>query len=420
MILRARVVLPGSSPLIHNGAVRISGDRIAEVGRWRDLRPGVKREEIFDLGEVVLLPGLVNAHCHLDYTHMAGQFLTPKVFTDWLKIITTTKGGWDDAEYATSWSAGARMLVRTGTTTVGDIEAMAQLLPKMWRQTPLRVISFLEMIGITGRRSPRVILQETLAHANRLKHPRCRVGLSPHAPYSTLPELLQLSAQAARKRRWAVCTHLSESALEFDMFTHERGEMYDWLKRSGRDMTDCGQGSPAQHLDRCGLLKPNLLAAHANYLAPKDPGLLANRGVSVVHCPRSHAYFRHGPFPLRRLLRAGVNVCLGTDSLASVYQPRRRPVELSMFEEMRSLAQREPWLSARRILHMATGAGAQGLGLRGQVGELAPGAFADLIALPLENAYPKIHESILAFQGQVAASMISGRWAIPPSPGKEL
>ena len=132
MILRARVILPVAAPLIHDGAIIISGQRISKVGRWRDLRSQNPEQKSLDLGEVIVLPGLVNAHCHLDYTHMAGQFPPPKVFTDWLKLITTTKAGWSLSEYSASWREGAQMLVRTGTTTVGDIESVPQLLPEMW------------------------------------------------------------------------------------------------------------------------------------------------------------------------------------------------------------------------------------------------------------------------------------------------
>ena len=121
MILRARVVLPISSPPILNGAVEISGKRITCIGRRHDRVEQAGGQERVDLGEVILMPGLVNAHCHLDYTLMAGQFPPPKVFTDWLKLITTTKAGWSISEYSASWLAGAQMLLKTGTTTVGDI-----------------------------------------------------------------------------------------------------------------------------------------------------------------------------------------------------------------------------------------------------------------------------------------------------------
>src|SRR5436189_542877 len=145
MILRARVVLPISAPPINDGAVHLIGSRIAAVSRWRDLKSQSDPAKI-DLGEVVLMPGLVNAHCHLDYTLMAGQFPPPRVFSDWLKLITDTKADWSYTDYVESWSKGAQMLLRSGTTTVGDIEAVPQLLPKMWKATPLRVFSFLEMI----------------------------------------------------------------------------------------------------------------------------------------------------------------------------------------------------------------------------------------------------------------------------------
>jgi len=152
------------------------------------------------------MPGLINAHCHLDYTDMAGQFPPPKVFSDWLKLITEAKAGWDYSDYAQSWLNGARMLVRTGTTSVADIEAVPQLLPEVWGATPLRVFSFLEMIGIRGHRRPPVIVQEAVERIDSLKGYRGLPGLSPHAPYSTLPELLRLSAQTARRRNWQTRT----------------------------------------------------------------------------------------------------------------------------------------------------------------------------------------------------------------------
>ena len=361
---------------------------------------------------MLLMPGLINAHCHLDYTDMAGQFPPPKLFSDWLKLITETKAGWDYSDYAKSWANGARMLVRTGTTSVADIEAVPQLLPAVWRETPLRVFSFLEMIGIKGQQQPRAVVHEAVTRLEALKRGRGSVGLSPHAPYSTVPELLRLSAQAARQRNWRLTTHLAESALEFEMFKHARGLMFDWLQRSGRDMSDCGQGSPVKHLERCGLLSDKLLAAHVNYLARGDAALLGRRRVHVVHCPRCHFYFHHDRFPLRRLASAGVNVCLGTDSLASVYKSRRQNVELNLFEEMRALAKNEPSLSARTIVRMATLNGARALGMNGKIGELAPDGFADLVALPFAGNVADAYDRVLHHHGDVAASLIDGQWAI--------
>src|SRR6266536_5537114 len=106
LLLRARAVLPVSRQPIADGAILISGNRILEVGRWRDLAK-VDPDEVIDLGDAILFPGLVNAHCHLDYTDMAGEFAPPKLFSDWLRLITTAKGHWSKPDYATSWLNGA-------------------------------------------------------------------------------------------------------------------------------------------------------------------------------------------------------------------------------------------------------------------------------------------------------------------------
>jgi cytosine/adenosine deaminase-related metal-dependent hydrolase len=306
------------------------------------------------------------------------------------------------------------MLLQTGTTTVADIEAVPDLLPEVWGATPLRVISFLEMTGIRARREPRAVLREAVEKIESLAHPRCRASLSPHAPYSTRPELLRLSAREARDQRLQITTHVAESAQEFEMFVHASGAMHAWLKRNERDMTDCGLGSPVEHLARNGILGENLLAVHANYLGRKDASLLAAGNVSVVHCPRSHFYFKHRPFPLAKLLKAGVNVCLGTDSLATVYKTQREKPELNMFEEMRALGRGHPELSPKTILQMATVSGAKALGLAGQTGELSKNALADLVAIPFAGKSSEAVEAAVHFAGHVSVSMIDGQWAVAP------
>jgi aminodeoxyfutalosine deaminase len=395
-ILRARVVLPIRRPPIADGAIVVSGERIAAVGRWRSVRARFSGPAV-DLGEMILLPGLVNAHCHLDYTG-----------------ITTEKSFWTYSDYAESWLEGARMLLRTGTTTVGDIEAVPELLPEVWHATPLRVFSFLEMTGIRSRRDPGAILAEAVEKIAGLPKGRCAAGLSPHAPYSTTPLLMNRAASAARRRKWRVVTHVAETATEFEMFRHGRGEMFDWLLRSQRDMSDCGGISPVQHLAKTGLLASNLLATHVNYLAPGDADLLARKRVSVVHCPSSHDYFRHQAFPRRTLAKAGVNICLGSDSLATVRKRSKKPPELNMFDEMRTFAAANPGVSAGQILQMATVHGARALGMRGEIGELVRHAFADVIALPFTGTPAESYDAMLDHAGAVAASMIGGQWAVPP------
>src|SRR5262249_39512637 len=152
---------------------------------------------------------------------------------------------------------------------------------------------------------------ETVAAAvqrwSALPDSHLRAGLSPHAPYSTTAALLQRAAQVARERRWPLTTHVAESEQEFQLFMYRQGPTAEWLKGQ-RVLSDCGNCSPVQYLERCGYLSPYLLAAHVNHLWRDDAALLGKRGVSVAHCPRSHAYFRHLMFPLEELVRARVNL----------------------------------------------------------------------------------------------------------------
>jgi len=414
MLLRAKAILPVTAPPIEDGAVFIAGNKIQTIGPWKNFRSSL-REKAVDLGEVVLLPGLINAHCHLDYTDMAGELSPPQTFTDWIAAIMAHKTGWSYSDYARSWMRGANQLLKTGTTTVADIEAMPDLLPEVWEGTPLRVFSFLEMTGIKSRRHPKEVLREAVQKIDSLRHPRNRAMLSPHAPYSTVPELLELAARTSQKRKWRVSIHVAESAQEFEMFTAASGRMYDWLKRNERDNSDCGLGSPIAHLARQKLLGENVLAIHVNYLARGDATLLAKNKTPVVHCPRSHDYFKHQPFERARLANAGVNLCLGTDSLATTRKSGRHKPELDMFAEMRALATNDKSVSPQEILQMATVNGARALGLAGKTGELSKGALADIIAIPFAGKFSHLTESMLAHTGNVVASMIEGRWAISPT-----
>lgn len=398
MILRARIVLPICGPAIEDGAVLVKGDRIARVGKWSDFRG--TREKAFDLGEVVLLPGLVNAHCHLDYTNLKIK-RAGKSFTEWVREIIRRKNEWSVDEFRQSWLEGARMLEATGTTTVADIEAVPDLLPAAWRETRLRVFSFLEMTGVASGVAPKQILADAVTELSKLKSSKDYTGLSPHALYSTVPQLLKLTAKRSRKNR--ITMHVAESESEMQMYGRRRGELFEWLSKF-RDMSDCGGMTPVQAVHRAGLLRSNFLAVHANYLTRDDAELLAKSGSSVVHCPSSHAYFDHRRFPYQQLAKAGVNICLGTDSMASMSGR-----ELNMFTEMQQFARAYPNVSSVKILRMATENGARALGLLGQVGELRAGCFADIIAVPFRGKTHDSHSAVL-YTKRICGSFIGGKY----------
>lgn len=422
LCLRSRLLLTLVGPPIEDGAVVIAGDRIVWAGPWAsrpaDLGPDAT---VVDLGERILLPGLVNAHCHLDYTSLAGHLPPPRGFTDWIKGLVALKAAWTAAEFAASWRRGAEMLLRTGTTTVADIEAMPELLPAAWQATPLRVHSFRELIHLKAGEAPRELARQAAADLEALPGGAGRVGLSPHAPYSTTPELLNAAADLARRRGWRLTTHVAESEEEFEMFMYRQGAMFDWLKGQ-RDMADCGMGSPVQHLERHGYLEDNLLAVHVNHLWRHDAGILGRNQVSVAHCPRSHDYFRHLRFPREELTSAGVNLCLGTDSLASVRPAATAAgaaapapaLELNLFAEMQQLLAVAPDLAPEFILQMATVNGARALGRAGEIGQLTPDALADLIAIPFSGRAAETFAAVIHHRGPIDAGIIGGHWTIRP------
>ena len=430
-ILRARRVVPVSSPPLDDGAVELRGGCIVRVGRWADLAREGTASAVQDLGDVVLLPGLVNAHAHLDYTRLAGQIAPTRSFADWIKSILAAKSAWSDADFEPSWREGALQMLATGTTSVANIESMPALVPGLRAGTPLGVHSFVEITGVRSRRDPSEMLREALAHleawipaVDKAGPGRARqggVGLSPHAPYSTSPGLLALTPEAARGRGCRVTMHVAESHEEFEMFMYRRGAMHEWL-RGQRPDDDCGHGSPVRHVARHGLLGPGFLAVHVNYLWDGDARLLGDAGAHVVHCPRSHAYFRHQRFPAAELADAGVNLCLGTDSLASTLPgPGGRPPVLSMFDEMAAYLAQDATVSPAAVLTMATVHGARALGLPPGTGTLSEGAPADLCAVPDMASAGDVHEVLAAHRGEVLGTWIAGErvWGGPGRDAEE-
>jgi cytosine/adenosine deaminase-related metal-dependent hydrolase len=403
IILRSRWLLPISSPPIENGAVVVDGDRITAVGNWDDLR-STHSGEVLDLGEQVLMPGLVNAHCHLDYTMMRRAIGPQRSFTEWILRINSLKRCLSDDEYLRAIARGFTELRKWGTTTVANIESFPELLLRM-PPPPIRTWWFFEMIDIRNRETS----EDTVAGALTFFAPKNGwlggFGLSPHAPYTTSASLYELAGKAAEELQMPITTHVAESREEWEMFRHGRGELHAFMRKLGRSMEDCRHSrSPLAQLAASAPVTERWLLAHMNELDDADFAWLARapraQRPSVVHCPGSHRYFRHAPFPLARLLEAGVNICLGTDSLASTDS-------LSLFEEMRHFAEQNPWLHAEEIIAMATKNGAQALGI--PAGKLEPGALADLIALPAPADGRGLHEAVLAHHQPVSWMMVNGQ-----------
>lgn len=407
MILRARIVLPMSQPPIADGAVVVEDDRIVAVGPTSEIQ-AAHTGDVRDLGDVVLLPGLINAHCHLDYTRMRGETDPRGSFIEWLLQLVALKGVHFDKDYLTGFEWGLDQLAKSGTTTVVNVESFPHLID-LWLagkdakpSLALRTWWCLELIDFKRDQSGQDIFRAALEFIGAHPDVFGGFGLSPHAPYTVSAGLYRLAASEARRHGMLITTHVAESEEEDDMIRRGTGHMYDYFLRAGRDMKDCKRVSPVQMLHEYDVLGPNCLAVHANCLTPLDVGLLGQTGTHVVHCPKSHRFFNR-PTPMIEVLwQQGVNVCLGTDSLAS-------NDSLNMFEEMRTLAHVFPRLGAEEILPLATTCAAKALNLENKLGKIVPGAWADLIAVPRDEQIADPYEAVVYAEKPVSFSMVGGK-----------
>ena len=400
MIIRARVVAPMAGEPIDDGAVVVEGNKIAAVGRFAEVRrssPG----EVLDLGEQILLPGLINAHCHLDYTMLRGKIGPHRSFADWIVAINAAKAALTETDYLTSITAGLAEARQYGTTTLLNLEAFPELLPELPRPA-LRVWWCAEMIDVRKPVVARDVF-ERLRDAFRSQPSWLGgIGLAPHAPYTASSQLYRDGSEIAQKEGVPFTTHLAESSEEMQMFRDARGPAFDFLKSIGRPMEDCGQETPLSLVVRQQAIRKDWIVAHLNELGEGDFELLARAPkFHIVHCPRSHRFFGHAPFALQHLRNLGFNICLGTDSLAS-------NSSLSLFAEMRELLRKETGLAPRNLVEMATIHAAKAVGEKSKVGQISPGFHADMIAIPWEAARPNLWEYIVAFEQTVSWMMVNG------------
>ncbi|HEY1171891.1 MAG TPA: amidohydrolase family protein [Verrucomicrobiae bacterium] len=403
MLLRARILLPVTAPPIENGGVLVRDGRIVASGRWPEVCALASGDEIIDLGNVILMPGLVNAHAHLEYTGLAGQFSGANGFTQWVRDINASKQKFNRDTATEQWLTGAAMLVDSGTTTVADVQTRVGTETADPKLTALRVMPFIEMTGVISRRAPVDLLTEADTFL------KGGGGYSPHSPYATMPGLLELTATQAAENGRVVMIHVAESADEFEMFTQRCGPLYELIASLGRPMEDCDGRTPLQQVAKSGLLQKKTVLVHANYLTDDDVVLTGNSGASVVHCPSSHAFFEHEEFRCFDLKRSGVNICLGTDSLATMNPEGGRAPELNMLTEMRRFRLKHMDLMARDVLAMATVNAARALGVANDLGSLQAGNKADAIAIPYNGGLKLAEESILSSDARVEASFINGR-----------
>jgi cytosine/adenosine deaminase-related metal-dependent hydrolase len=401
-VLRARWVFPVDQPPLADGVVEIQGNRIVAV------RPYHAGESVDDLGDVALLPGLVNAHTHLEFSRIEQPLGEPGIpFPNWIQLVLDYRQSeeirtGDPSQWRTEGvSEGIAESKAAGVVALGEI-ASSGWPEAVINSSTLQFTVFAELLGLAPERIE-PLWQAGSDHiaAGQLVECRWNPGLSPHAPYTVHPELLARVCQYAAAEHFPVAMHLAESLEEIELLLSGSGAMVEFLERKQafpRDLIRRGT-RPLDYL-RVLAQAGRALVVHGTFLSDEEIAFCGERSqhLSVVYCPRTHAHFCAGRYRLANMLAANVNVCLGTDSKAS------NP-DLRLFEEMRFVTQRHEAVSPEGALYLGTQAGADALGINAQFGSITPGKSGKLTLVTLGRSQANDPHELLFDDGTLAGPL---------------
>ena len=370
--LGARWAFPVVSPPVPHPKITINNGVIA------DIEANQRTTADVDLGDVALLPGLVNAHTHLEFSDLSHPLGEPgNRITDWIPQVIQDRLSRDPDSRNDAIQSGLTESQQHGTVALGEIATWD------WHTSlgdpPLHVVSFLEKLGNRIDNMEGSLKDaknwEALASSSQIV-----AGLSPHAPYSVHPKLLEGMIDIAQQQSLPVAMHMAESREELDWLQTGQGHFRELFERLDVMPTQPPQGlRPQDILQRLQSLS-RVLVIHGNYLTLEELDWIAQRpaGWSVVYCPRTHSFFQHEPYPLADMLQRQIRVAVGTDSRAS------NP-DLSVWRELQEVARLHPQISPVEILKMGTLYGAQALGVNDRRGSLEVGKSAQLLSLSKRN-----------------------------------
>lgn len=391
-VYRARWVLPMSSPPLENGWVRCDQGVITSLGR------GSVTDEIIDLGNVAIIPCLVNAHTHLEFSNLDAPLgIGDGSFADWIQAVLDYRGSTEIEEGVIA--AGLAQSNTSGVGAIGEIatfDASCELASE-YEDRVGELVAYREFIGLSKSRVAE-LLQQAESHINAATTKKWYAGLSPHAPYTVHGDLLSGLCALSAEHQVPLAMHLAETMEEIELLETSTGPLRELLDRL--DVWDAeGVNSPGTiqaHLEELGKCW-RASVVHGNYLDVDHLKFIGQHRdvMSVVFCSRTHAYFGHSPYPLEQMLAANVRVALGTDSRAS------NP-DLSMITEIGFVAAEFPNVSAEQLLLSATHAGAYALGMEKIIGAIVVGAKSHLLAVPceatiLDNVYQQVLENLSDF-----------------------
>jgi len=385
---RAAWVLPIAAPPVTDATVTVDRGRILAVG---PAGAGSRHPDEVDLGSVAVLPGLVNAHTHLELSGLRGLVPPAESMPAWVEGVLAQRSA-DTVGDSAAVEAAIAELRQAGTALVGDITNSLSTVGPLGRG-PVSAVVFHELIGFAPA-DVEVVARRAVTDAHGAEtaaHVRRRVAA--HAPYSVAPSLFAAIQRhrTAHRLEGPLAVHLAESSEEIQFLRDGTGPWRQLLERLGVWDPDwhppqCGS---VEFLARVGWLDPGVVAVHGVQLTMEELRRLARHGLALVVCPRSNAWTGAGRAPVRRALEAGVQLAVGTDSLASA-------PDLNLFAELAALRAEAPEIPARTLLAAATLGGARALGWAEAYGTIEPGKRSELIAVTLPDEVADVEEYLLS------------------------
>jgi cytosine/adenosine deaminase-related metal-dependent hydrolase len=400
VIYSARWVLPISSPMIEDGAVAVDNSRIVAVGSRREIVSKFPDGRVIDFGAAAILPGFVNAHSHLELTVMRG-FLEREEsdFFAWLRKLTVARMAMTAEDLLVSATCGAIEAARAGVTCLGDASSSSTQAMKALREVGLRGIVYQESFGPDPKVATEQVakLREQVTEMRMQESDLVRAGVSPHAPYTVSAPQLELIARLAIEEKIPLMMHAAESPAEKLFICEGLGPFAEGLRARGIEWHAQGI-STIEYLNRHGILQTRPLLAHCIDVDGKDLELIKAAGAGIAHCPRSNAKLGHGRAPFSNFIAQGLNVGLGSDSVASnntcdILEEARFATLLARLPSdtvdpfRGGLPPAHDVVSAEQSLFAATLGGARALGLDNQIGALADGMQADITVVGLDGPY---------------------------------
>jgi aminodeoxyfutalosine deaminase len=384
---RAAWILPIAAAPIRGGEVLVDHGRIAGVSDAERTEVAIGRDsETIDLGDVAVLPGLVNTHTHLELSWMRGRVAPSNSMPAWAASLMSLRrehGGEPPGPIA----AAIQETRAAGTALVGDVTNTLAA-DSLLRESPLAGAMFYELLGFNAPDPQQAVATARAALGQQPSDPDWKRTIAPHAPYSVSPALFRAIEGAAGDLPLSV--HLGESADEMEFLRTATGAWRDLLGRLGvwNDRWEPPGCGPIEYMDRLGLLNDRLIAVHGTQLPDGELARLAAAGATLVTCPRSNRWTGAGTPPIERFYASGARVAIGTDSLASVE-------DLNLFGELAYVRQLAPHVPARRLLESATIAGAEALGLSQEFGTIEAGKRAALIAVRIPRSVEDVEEYLV-------------------------